>query len=141
MATDNIWVWQIVTFEPSSASETLPSMQPEIDVVGFDVEDAEQHHVGKVDEATYETGSAYLVVDTGFWIFGKKRLLPAGVVSAIDAPERRIRLSVTKDEIKEAPDYEELQREASESRDSVANHYAGLRGDPLAPTPGIEHRD
>ena len=26
----------------------------------------------------------YLVVDTGFWIFGKKRLIPAGVVTHVD---------------------------------------------------------
>ena len=28
--------------------------------------------IGKVDEATSEGGSSYIVVDTGPWIFGKK---------------------------------------------------------------------
>ncbi|MBD0291736.1 MAG: PRC-barrel domain containing protein, partial [Thermoleophilia bacterium] len=49
---------------------------PETDVVGFSVE-ATDGGIGKVDEATYDVGQSYLVVDTGPWIFGKKVLLPA----------------------------------------------------------------
>jgi hypothetical protein len=45
------------------------------DVVGFDVV-ATDGSMGKVDEATYDAGASYLVVDTGPWIFGKKRMLP-----------------------------------------------------------------
>ena len=41
------------------------------DVTGFEVE-ATDGGIGKVDEATNEVGSSYLVVDTGPWIFGKK---------------------------------------------------------------------
>ena len=57
------------------------------DLTGFDVE-ATDGHIGKIDEATMAEGSTCLVVDTGFWIFGKKRMIPAGVVRAIDADER-----------------------------------------------------
>src|SRR5436853_5100587 len=49
------------------------------DLTGFDVE-ATDGHIGKIDEATMKEDAACLVVDTGFWIFGKKRMLPAGVV-------------------------------------------------------------
>ena len=49
------------------------------DLVGYDVE-ATDGHIGKIDEASNEAAGQYLVVDTGFWIFGKKRLIPAGVV-------------------------------------------------------------
>ena len=50
------------------------------DFVGYDVE-ASDGSIGKIDESSVAAGQAYLVVDTGFWIFGKKRLIPAGVVS------------------------------------------------------------
>nr|MBA3380786.1 PRC-barrel domain containing protein [Actinomycetota bacterium] len=54
-----------------------------VDITGFEVE-ALDGGIGKIDEATYETGSSYVVVDTGPWIFGKKVMLPAGVVKSID---------------------------------------------------------
>jgi hypothetical protein len=78
---------------------------PNIDLTGFDVE-AIDGHIGKVDEATYDTGSSCLVVDTGFWIFGKKRMIPAGVVERLDPDERKVFVSMTKDQIKDAPDYD-----------------------------------
>ena len=47
-----------------------------------------------------ETSRQYLVVDTGFWIFGKKRLIPAGVVDRVDHDDRKVYVSMTKDQIK-----------------------------------------
>src|SRR5262245_41488996 len=40
-----------------------------IDITGYHVE-AVDGSIGKIDEATYDTGSSYVVVDTGPWIFG-----------------------------------------------------------------------
>ena len=40
-------------------------------VVEYDVE-AIDGSIGKIDEATYDAGAAYIVVDTGPWIFGKR---------------------------------------------------------------------
>ena len=34
------------------------------------------------------SGSAYVVVGTGPWIFGKKVMLPAGVISRVDEERR-----------------------------------------------------
>ena len=76
-----------------------------VDVSGYDVE-ATDGSIGKVDEATYETGRSYLVVDTGPWIFGKKVMLPAGVVNHIDHEERRVYVDRTKEQIKSAPEYD-----------------------------------
>jgi len=75
------------------------------DVTGFDVE-ATDGHIGTVDEATAEDASSCLVVDTGFWIFGKKRMIPAGVVERVDTDEKKVYVSMTKDQIKDAPDYD-----------------------------------
>jgi hypothetical protein len=75
------------------------------DLTGFAV-DAKDGHIGKVDEATFKDRSGCLVVDTGFWIFGKKRMIPGGVVDGIDWDERKITLAMTKDQVKQAPDYD-----------------------------------
>jgi hypothetical protein len=76
------------------------------DVTGWKVESRNGDHLGKVDEATYDSSSSCLVVDTGFWIFGKKRMIPAGVVERLDAEDEIVYVSMTKDEIKDAPDYD-----------------------------------
>jgi hypothetical protein len=44
-------------------------------------------------------------VDTGFWIFGKKRLIP-GLVSTVDHDANTVHVNMTKEQIKSAPDYE-----------------------------------
>ena len=75
------------------------------DLVGYDVE-ATDGSIGKIDQATNETSVAYVVVDTGFWIFGKKRLIPAGTVTSVDHDDRRVHVAMTKDQIKGAPDYD-----------------------------------
>jgi hypothetical protein len=36
--------------------------------------------IGKIDEATYAAAARCIVVDTGPWIFGKKRVLHARVI-------------------------------------------------------------
>jgi len=87
------------------------------DVVGYDVE-ATDGHIGKIDEASNEVGNASMVVDTGFWIFGKKRLIPAGVVQRIDVNDEKVYISMTKDEVKSAPDYDEQQRDYLDEYDT-----------------------
>ena len=75
-------------------------------VIGYGVE-ARDGSIGKVDDATYEVGSSYLVVDTGPWIFGKKVMLPAGVIQSVDHENEKIFVERTKDEIKNAPEFED----------------------------------
>jgi hypothetical protein len=78
---------------------------------------------GKIDEATYEAGSAFLVVETGFWIVGKKRMIPAGVVDGIDNTDRKLFVRMTTDEIKGAPDFEKLYRTDRELYDKHYDTY------------------
>jgi hypothetical protein len=88
------------------------------DLTDYDVE-ALDGGIGSVDEATYEISGSCVVVDTGPWIFGKKVMLPAGVIDRIDPAEKRIFVNRTKDEIKNAP-------ELNASAFSQANHRAEL---------------
>ena len=95
------------------------------DLSGFDVE-ATDGSIGKIDEASYETSASYMVVDTGFWIFGKKRLIPAGVVERIDPEDHKVFVRMTKDEVKSAPDYDpdRHRQEQNRYRDEVGGYYS-----------------
>jgi hypothetical protein len=99
-----------------------------IDLTGFTVE-ATDGEIGTVDEATYEVGESYLIVDIGPWIFGKKLLLPAGVVARIDADKKRIFLDCKKDSIKNAPQAPEYDPNFGwvdrSFRDRLGRHYCG----------------
>jgi hypothetical protein len=90
------------------------------DVTGYQVE-ALDGSIGKVDEATYDTGSSYLIVDTGPWIFGKKVMLPAGVVLRVTTTDEKVYVNRTKDEIKEAPELEDYKDTAY--REKVGSYY------------------
>ncbi|HYY32621.1 MAG TPA: hypothetical protein VE693_03440 [Gaiellaceae bacterium] len=93
-----------------------------IDLTGFSVE-AIDGSIGKVDEATYETSRSYLVVDTGPWIFGKKVLLPAGVVERIDLDTQTVFVKRTKDEIKNSPEFDEAIYRDAAYRSKVGDYY------------------
>jgi len=75
------------------------------DLVGYDVV-ATDGSIGTIDKATYDASAAYVVVDTGFWIFGKKRLVPAGAIESVDHEAKDVRVAMTREQIKAAPDYD-----------------------------------
>jgi hypothetical protein len=93
----------------------------DVDLTGFSVEAADGG-IGKVDEATYEAGSSYLIVDTGPWIFGKKVMLPAGVVQRVDPESETVFVNRTKDEIKNAPEFDDTTADA-EYRSRLGEYY------------------
>ncbi|GAA1658542.1 PRC-barrel domain containing protein [Catellatospora bangladeshensis] len=92
-------------------------------IVGFHVE-ATDGGIGKIDETTGTAGSSCIVVDTGPWIFGSKRMLPAGVVNNIDFLEEKVYVNRTKAEIKDAPEYDPDRRDDLLYRDQVGTYYA-----------------
>jgi hypothetical protein len=109
MATLDMW-----TFTTRTA--------PNLDLTGFKVE-ATDGSIGKVDESTNEAGNSFIVVDTGPLIFGKKVMLPAGVISDIDPDAETVFVNRTKDEIKNAPEFDEEQYRQPAYREQIGNYY------------------
>jgi len=101
------------------------------DLTGFGVE-ARDGSIGKIDEATYEVGSSYVIVDTGPWIFGKKVMLPAGVIQRVDENDEKVFVNRTKDQIKDAPEYDESLTGDNRYRGELGTYYgeggSGYRG-------------
>lgn len=106
----NLWTYRDVTW------------MEEQDVIGYDVE-ASDGSIGKIDQATVETDAAHVVVDTGWWIFGKKRLIPAGTITAIDHENQKVSVQLTKDQIKDAPDFDATVELDKTNRSAYDDYY------------------
>ena len=92
------------------------------DIAGFKVQ-AVDGEIGSVDEATYDIGASYIVVDTGPWIFGKKVLLPAGVVDLVDVTNQKLIVNRTKDEIQKAPEFDPERYTEEAYRNNIGTYY------------------
>jgi hypothetical protein len=82
-----------------------PAYVDDGDLIGYGVE-ALDGHIGKVDEASNDVEASYIVVDTGPWIFGKKVMLPAGVISSVDREHETVYVNRTKEQIKASPEFD-----------------------------------
>lgn len=95
--------------------------------IGFTVE-ARDGQVGTVDDASWDTDTDHLVVDTGPWIFGRKVLIPAGLIERIDIDREAVYLALDKEQIKNGPEYDP-DRHQDPSGDywrSYDDYYGGL---------------
>jgi uncharacterized protein (TIGR02271 family) len=79
------------------------------DIKGYDVYTENEEKVGSVYDALLdETGRfRYLVLDTGFWVFGKKVLVPVGRIQ-MDYDRHRVYVTgMTKEQAEALPEYNE----------------------------------
>ena len=114
MSHEGLWMWR---------DDRLSSGR--FDLEGYDVEGVDGE-IGSVDEAAYEEGASYVVVETGPWIFGKKVLLPAGVIERIDGDEKRLQVSLSKAEITGSPELDPSTYRETQYREDVAQYYRPL---------------
>lgn len=97
------------------------------DIKGMDVyAGTTEEKIGTIYDVLVEESGRfrYLVVDTGFWIFGKKVLLPIGT-SRIDYDARRVYAIglVNKHQAEELPEYDELRPIDYDYEESVRGVY------------------
>ena len=123
-----IWIWAVWEQGPDGEEADSPpeAAEPLPDLAGYAVE-ASDGHIGDIDEVSVDPGSGCIIVDTGFWIFGKKRMVPAGMIEKIDTEARTVHLSCSKSDVKAAPDYDPDRADDAAHRDEVGDHYEGLQ--------------
>ena len=110
---DDVWTYP----DPALLGANIRST----DVTGYGVE-ALDGSIGKIDEATYDPGSSYLIIDTGSWFTaGDKVMLPAGVVLRVDTTDEKVYVNRMKDEIKDAPELADYKDEAY--REKLGSYY------------------
>jgi hypothetical protein len=98
-----------------------------VDMEGFDVE-ALDGRIGHVRTEVSRPGRSYVVVDTGPWIFGKRVLLPAGLIDRVHPEEQKIYVERTKDAVKEAPSFDEDRADDDAYLAEVGDYYGVLGG-------------
>jgi hypothetical protein len=113
MGSIDIWAYR----DPSVTGQEL---------VGYEIEGVDGK-LGTIDEATAEAGSSFLVVDTGPWIFGRKSMLPAGIVQRVDHGQERVYVDCVKDEVRSAPEFDESRYLEPSYRDEIAGYYTSGR--------------
>jgi hypothetical protein len=91
------------------------------DLEGFGVA-ALDGDVGKVDVATYDADSSYVVIDTGPWIFGRRVLVPAQAIVRVDIPNEKVFLRLKKQQIEDAPDLQDVQG-SERDRELIGAYY------------------
>jgi len=105
------------------------------DLSDYSVE-ASDGSIGKIDEATGDSGGSYVVVDTGPWILDKKVMLPAGTIGRVDHENEVVHSSRTKDEIKNAPEMDTS--EYDDNRRRLGDYYASFEAPGERPGVGID---
>ncbi|GLW71421.1 hypothetical protein Kpho02_37200 [Kitasatospora phosalacinea] len=97
-----------------------------VDLTGYRVEAADGR-IGRVDAHSEEVGDAYLVVDTGLWIFGRTVIVPAGTVNRIDHEDRSVWLDLTTEQVKASPEFDPAAHEdAHGHRRTVGAYYQDI---------------
>jgi hypothetical protein len=80
--------------------------------------------VGDVDRVNLDAGSSYLLVATGPPLLGKKLLVPAGLVDAIDRDKEIVHVGCSEDDLKSAPAYDKDREGDPVYREQVGAYYA-----------------
>jgi len=110
-------------------ADAYPNYKDEIfggdDIKGYDVYAGNNEKIGSVYDALIdEQGSfRYFVIDTGFWVFGKKVLVPMGKVQ-IDYDRHRLMVAgMTKEEVERMPEYNDNMTIDYDYEERVRNSY------------------
>ena len=86
--TTDVWTY-------GDQSTVGADMVGDVDLTGSSVE-ALDGGIGKIDEASYDVGASFIVVDTGPWISGKKVMLPAGIIKRVDVEDETVHVDRTR---------------------------------------------
>ena len=79
----------------------------ETNLSGFRVE-AVDGEAGRIEQVLYWSDAKvpdYVVVGTGRWIFGHKSVLSIRDIEDVDIENRRLRMSLSREQIKKAPEF------------------------------------
>jgi uncharacterized protein (TIGR02271 family) len=101
------------------------------DIKNYSVYSEQDDKIGTVDDILVdESGSfRYFVIDTGFWIFGKRVLLPVGRANIDYNQHRLYALGMTREQVESLPEYTEDMTLDYDYEERVRNSYrSGVSG-------------
>lgn len=114
------------------------------DIIGSNVyADATEETIGTVKDILVdeENGKVrYLILDLGFWIFGKKVPLPVGLCK-VNLPENRVHACITKEQAENLPEFSDDLRIDHDYEEHVRTVYrsaSAAASNPVAPIGPID---
>lgn len=118
-------------------------------IINFSVySDVTDEKIGTVKDILVDEVSGkfrYLIVDLGFWIFGKQVLLPIGLSRISSTDERVYAKGLTKEQAKNLPEFNDDLKIDYGYEEQVKNIYrpsaTGNLVNPAAPVQAVEERD
>ncbi|MBD2355255.1 DUF2382 domain-containing protein [Tolypothrix sp. FACHB-123] len=98
------------------------------DIKKFDVYANRNERVGSLSDILVDeqTGNfRYFVVDTGFWVFGKKVLLPVGLADIHYTEKHIYAKGLTKEQVENLPNFDDLEKVDYDYEERVRGVYRG----------------
>jgi uncharacterized protein (TIGR02271 family) len=98
------------------------------DIKHYDVYAKENEKIGSIHDILIDeqTGKfRYFVVDTGFWIFGKKILLPVALANIGYTDKRVYVKGLTKEQVENLPNFDDLEKIDYDYEEQVRGVYRG----------------
>lgn len=98
------------------------------DIKNFSVYSEQDEKIGTVDDLLVDDTQGsfrYLIVDLGFWIFGKKVLLPVGRTRLDQSDKRVYAVGMTKDQAENLPEFKESMTVDYDYEEQVRGVYRG----------------
>jgi uncharacterized protein (TIGR02271 family) len=98
----------------------------DVDLKSFTVYAQGDDKVGKITDILVDAQDGrfrYFVVDTGFWILGKKVLLPVGMTQIQYSDEHIYVSSMTKEQVEDLPNFDDLEKVDYDYEEQVRNVY------------------
>ena len=115
---NNVWDYRECVWSYRESTWTLDS-----DLLGYDVE-ATDGCLGRVAHVGCAESGAYVVVDTCSCIREARRLIPAGMIAALDHDHHLVRVGLSKDQVSGAPDYS-----ADQWNDDIRRRHSDYYGE------------
>lgn len=96
--------------------------RPDIGLLGYRVE-ALDGAIGEVDQANARVPADCLLVDAGTWLSHLKVVLPVGAVAKVDHDAKAVFVDRTKDQVRQAPEYDEDTFDPDDYRQRLGDYY------------------
>jgi uncharacterized protein YrrD len=109
--------------DPDPGDEHLRSSK---EVTGYEIA-ADDGHLGHVDDFIFDDTTwaiRYLAVDVGHWWAGKTVLIPVTCIRDVDWPDRRVAVNLTRDQIRNGPEWDPNQPISESFEDELTTYFA-----------------
>jgi uncharacterized protein (TIGR02271 family) len=124
-------------FYPNHRNDSLNTDE----IKSFDVYAQNDDKVGSIEHILIDDQDGkfrYFVVDTGFWVFGKKVLLPVGLATVSYSDRRVYVQNLTKQQVEDLPAFDELEKVDYEYEEQLRGTYRPIAAGQTLPSTGVQ---